>query len=372
VIAFRSVAEEAAMTAGNGVRRGGAICVIAGLVGVAGHGYLAVTVTSDSGEPFGYPEPVAGLSALQMALGLVPAILIVGLIALRRSRALPDTRRARFGHHGAVVALAGLAPVGGLAVTVTPSRGGPPVFGVVYAGYVVLLASCLLVVGLEAARRGRWVGWWRWLPFALGAWLVVPVLPALVAGFRPAGVAFAGWYALFAVLGLVLLRDEHLGGGTRRRVSTSARAAAVLTWIYVAGFGSTAVPVAAYLIDTGTLPDFLGLFTMFGGPLWPRVPLGAFVLALALFLLVSLLAGWAAWSLWNGSTTGAVLTLVLLPIEAAFWIAFATPLPWIAGVARLVLVIVAWRSLDRPGRRTDVELGRRRSRSADVPAGRSS
>jgi hypothetical protein len=48
-------------------------------------------------------------------------------------------------------------------------------------------------------------------------------------------------------------------------VSTSARAAAVLTWTYVAAFGSPVIPNVAYLLQNGTLPAFLDLFTMYGG-----------------------------------------------------------------------------------------------------------
>ena len=46
----------------------------------------------------------------------------------------------------------------------------------------------------------------------------------------------------------------------------SARAAAIVTWAYAAGFGVPALPVAAYVQNTGRLPSFLGLFDMFGGP----------------------------------------------------------------------------------------------------------
>lgn len=338
------------MIAGNRVRLGGTVCCAAGLLGFAGHGYLAVTVRTDGSGAFGYPEPVAGATALQMALSLVPALLIVGLLALHRSGALPETRRARLGYHGAVAVLAGLTSLQGIAVTVTgsSSRGGPPVFGVVHAGYLALLAGCLLLVGLEVARRGPWVGWHRWLPFTLGAWLVMAVLPASAVGFRAASGVIAGWCALFALLGLVLVRDGHRAGAQQDRpwlrASPSARAAAVLAWVYAAGFGSATIPVTAYLLQTRTLPDFLGLFTMFGGPL-RQLPVEAFVLALAAFLLLTLLAGWAAWLVWNGSRTGALLTFALLPVEAAFWIGFSLPLPWITGVARLILVAAAWRSL---------------------------
>ena len=56
-------------------------------------------------------------------------------------------------------------------------------------------------------------------------------------------------------------------------------------------------------------------------------------------------AAWSAWLLWNGSKTGAVINLILLPVEAIFWFGFALPIPWVVGVARVVLVLAGWTSL---------------------------
>ena len=64
----------------------------------------------------------------------------------------------------------------------------------------------------------------------------------------------------------------------------TARAAAVLTWIYAAGFGLSAIPVAAYLVAEGHLPTFMGMFEMYGGPWSARVEPRTFVALLAAFL----------------------------------------------------------------------------------------
>jgi hypothetical protein len=37
--------------------------------------------------------------------------------------------------------------------------------------------------------------------------------------------------------------------------------------------------------------------------------------------------------------------VALLPVEAVFWVGFALPIPWLLGVARVVLMALAWRSL---------------------------
>jgi hypothetical protein len=61
---------------------------------------------------------------------------------------------------------------------------------------------------------------------------------------------------------------------------------------------------------------------------------------------VTLVAAWAGWLVWNGSKAGAVLSLVLLPVEAIFWFGFALPIAWVFGFARAALLVLAWKSLD--------------------------
>ena len=125
----------------------------------------------------------------------------------------------------------------------------------------------------------------------------------------------------------------------------NARIAAVLTWAYSAGFGFSTVPVAMYLLRHGRLPVFAGLFESYGGPWSARLQQRTFIVLLMAFLVVTLVAAWAALLLWNGSKAGAVLALVLLPIEAVFWVGFALPIPWLIGVARVAYVAVAWKAL---------------------------
>jgi hypothetical protein len=37
--------------------------------------------------------------------------------------------------------------------------------------------------------------------------------------------------------------------------------------------------------------------------------------------------------------------MALMPVEAILWLGFALPIPWILGVARVVLLAMAWSSL---------------------------
>ncbi|RXZ68755.1 hypothetical protein [Agromyces albus] len=131
-----------------------------------------------------------------------------------------------------------------------------------------------------------------------------------------------------------------------------ARSNAVLTWVYVAAFGIPAVPISVCLLQNGTLPWFLDLFTMYGGPLSDRLEEGPLAALLVAYLLVTIAAAFAAWLVWLGRRMGAVLSLALIPVEAVFWIGFALPFPWLIGAARVALIALAWASLvpwDRDG-----------------------
>ena len=93
-------------------------------------------------------------------------------------------------------------------------------------------------------------------------------------------------------------RIEGTGTGL---AMTSARAAAVVTWIYAAAFGIPAIPVAVYLRQRGELPTFYDLFEMYGGPWSSRFDQDVFVVLLIAFLVVVMVAAWLAWLARNGS-----------------------------------------------------------------------
>ena len=125
----------------------------------------------------------------------------------------------------------------------------------------------------------------------------------------------------------------------------AARAAAVVTWVYSAGFGGTALPVSVYLVTRGELPTFFGLFPMYGGPWFTRFKPGTFAALLVAFSGVTGVAAWSARRASQGWKTGAIVNLAALPVEAVFWLGFALPFPWFTGAARAVLLATAWKSL---------------------------
>ena len=287
----------------------------------------------------------------EMVIAALRVGLVFGLLGLWWSGVVPATGSARFASYGAVVMMALLTVAEGLAVTVPrePLDGTPPAYGVIYSTYTVLLGVALLAEGLGVARRGAWWGWKRWLPLCLGVWLLVVVLSALALSFDAARWAMSTWLLLFALLGLVLMRQNGSAVGQpaagHRTGTRSARSAAVVTWVYVIAFGGPVIPNAAYIVQNGSLPWFLDIFRMYGGPWSVALDEGTLLLLLIGFQIVTLAAAWAAWLVWHGSRFGGVLSLALLPVEAVFWLGLSLPLPWLLGLIRAGLLIAGWKSL---------------------------
>jgi hypothetical protein len=340
-----------AHTADDRIQRAGSVCLAAGLIGAAAGIYLALISPAVDAGGFTFPHGAPESTGLQMVIALQRLGLIFGLLGLWWSGAVPPAGTARLGWYGAMIMTAVLTVTEGLAVTVSrsPLDGTPPAFGVIYGAYTSLFGVALLALGVGVARAGAWRGWKRWLPLTLGVWLLVLVLAALASSFDAARWATSAWLLLFALLGLVLTHEQ--GSAPRqptpgnRSAMSSAKGAAVVTWAYVAAFGAPTVPIAAYVLQNGSLPWFLDAFVMSGGPWSVPFEEGTVLALLIGFLVVTLAAAWAAWLVWNGSKLGGVLSLVLLPLEAAFWLGFALPLPWLLGLTRAVLVIAAWSSL---------------------------
>jgi hypothetical protein len=83
-----------------------------------------------------------------------------------------------------------------------------------------------------------------------------------------------------------------------------------------------------------------------GGPFYYNFSRGTFVALLGASFLLAFVQGWAAWLLWAGKRSGALLEFGLLPVEAAFWYGFAVPNPPLLAIARVVLTVMAWPDLE--------------------------
>ena len=122
--------------------------------------------------------------------------------------------------------------------------------------------------------------------------------------------------------------------------------AAVLSWLLGLGFGLPCVYAIWFLADRGRVWTFLGFPTYSQGP-FEDIGLATTVPLLVAFLLVCVAEVVVGWLLWQRRRAGGVLALALLPLEFAFWIGFALPLGPVVGLARTVLLAMAWSSLRR-------------------------
>lgn len=122
------------------------------------------------------------------------------------------------------------------------------------------------------------------------------------------------------------------------------KAAAVLSALSGLGFGVPCVYAIRYLAHRGEIWTFLGFPTYGGGP-FERVGMRTTVPLLIAFLVVCVLEVVNAWLLWRGVRAGAVMALVLLPLEFVFWIGFALPAGPVLGVLRTALVVANWTEL---------------------------
>ena len=120
---------------------------------------------------------------------------------------------------------------------------------------------------------------------------------------------------------------------------------AALTMFVAAGFGLPIPWVALHLARNDELPTFMGLFPMYGGPIFGRVSQGTFTLALACFAAVCAVDLVAGCWLWSGSRDAAMLTIALLPVDVLFWYVFALPIPPLLALVRMALLAVGWASL---------------------------
>jgi len=122
------------------------------------------------------------------------------------------------------------------------------------------------------------------------------------------------------------------------------RTAALLAWIPGLAFGLPCVYAIWYLAEHGHVWTIMS-FPAYGAGPFEDVGIDTTVPLLAAFLVVCAAELVVGWMLWQRRRAGAVLALALLPLELAFWIGFALPLPPVAGVARTTIIVMAWPGL---------------------------
>ena len=125
---------------------------------------------------------------------------------------------------------------------------------------------------------------------------------------------------------------------------TLLRIAAALHWFIAIGLGVFCFPAIRNLMTGRPIPMVMG-FPAYGRGPFERVGISTTIPLLAAFLLVCVLEAVAGFLLWNGSRSGAILALVLLPLGGVFWWGFALPTPPIFAVIWTILILLGWQTL---------------------------
>lgn len=193
------------------VHTAGWLCLVAGLLGAASGIYLAVLEPAVGEDQWSYPQSVGAFALTQVWFAVQHLGLLAGIVALGRSGAAGDRRASRV---AVLVASSGMAA---LAVTelvaILPAEepvdaAFPVALGAVYGLVSTVLGVSLTVLGVQVVRARVWTDWRRWVPLAVGAWVFVPMFPAMAVSFLGARLSISGWMLLFALLGAALVRTD--------------------------------------------------------------------------------------------------------------------------------------------------------------------
>lgn len=193
------------------IRLYGQICMWAGILGAASGIYLAVVPPVVGPERFSYPLDTGGHQLIQAWFAVQHIGLILGLLALLAGGALGSARHGRIGLYVAVAGLVVLTGAELWAIAAADAAMDSPALAPLNTAYGIattLAGVGLVVAGIAALRSGRWTGWARYLPLALGIYVFVPMFPAMFGPFVAARLAITGWMLLFAALGWVLARPN--------------------------------------------------------------------------------------------------------------------------------------------------------------------
>jgi hypothetical protein len=143
----------------------------------------------------------------------------------------------------------------------------------------------------------------------------------------------------------LVLRSKR---GSPTASKAMVKLAALLSTVLGLGFGLPCAYGIWYLSTSGEVWTFLGFPTYGEGP-FEGIGIRTTVPLLVAFLVVCVLEVVTGGLLWRGlRRAGAILAVVLLPFELAFWIGFALPFGPPLGLARVVLVTMKWFSFARP------------------------
>lgn len=188
---------------------GGWAAVIAGLVGAGAAAFLLVVPPAVEADRFSHPLTATGFAIIQVAFFLHHLLVVWALWAFWRAGLAGRGVLAAIGGIAAVVAMLALSVQELIAISAADSAYPSPLTDVIESAYgMITLATgaVLILLGIAAVRAHVLTGVGRWLMVVIGIWVIVPLTPAIFAGYELGRIAIGLWLLLFTWLGAEMIR----------------------------------------------------------------------------------------------------------------------------------------------------------------------
>jgi hypothetical protein len=194
---------------------GGWAAVIAGLLGAGAAAFLLFVPPVVGTDRFSFPLTAAGFVVIQIAFFLHHLLVVWALWAFWRAGLAGRGALAAIGGIASVVAMIALSVQELVAIAAADSAYPSPLTDAIEAVYgMITLATgaVLIVFGIAAVRARVLTGAGRWLLLVIGVWVIVPLTPAIFAGYELGRIAIGLWLLLFTWLGAEMIRWARAPG----------------------------------------------------------------------------------------------------------------------------------------------------------------
>jgi hypothetical protein len=189
----------------------GLVTVIASVIGALSAATIIAWPAQVTSDWYSYPFTATGYAVAQSFFAVHHLGMLAGLLGLAGLAWASASRLTRVGLVVAILGMAGLTACELFAITAANSRVGTPSADAVDNAYgipMIVIGVGLVLAGVGLARRPVLPGWGRWVTLVLGIYVFVPLFPAVFGPLVWGRIAIGVWLALFAVLGVALMRAD--------------------------------------------------------------------------------------------------------------------------------------------------------------------
>lgn len=188
---------------------GGWAAVVAGLLGAGAAAFLLFVPAVVGVDRFSFPLTATGFAVIQVVFFVHHLLMVWALWAFWRAGLAGRGVLAAIGGITSVVTMLALSVQELIAIAAADSARPSPLTDVIESAYGILTlatGAALIVFGIAAVRARVLGGVGRWLVLVIGVWVIVPLTPAIFAGYELGRIAIGLWLLLFTWLGAEMIR----------------------------------------------------------------------------------------------------------------------------------------------------------------------